>query len=141
MSRELPSRRRSEPPGPLPAAPGLVLKVRAALCTAMLLATLGMAMPAAADVYIWIDPKTGKKAMSNFLPSWLRDAQPGQKLPKYEIWRDGKKIDLATALGSPPPPPEPPARSTRSTPGQSGAAPLPPGAPGGPVEPPYNDDD
>ena len=97
----------------------------------------GAAMPVVADVYIWIDPKTGRKTMSNFLPSWLRDAQPSQRLPKYEIWRDGKKIDLATALGSPPPVPEAP---TRSTPGQPAIA-LPPGTPGAGVEAPYNDDE
>lgn len=109
-----------------------------------LVAALGMALPAAwpafADVYIWIDPRTGKKSMSNYLPTWLRDAQPGQKLPKYEIWRDGRQIDLATALGTPQPAPPVPLRSGAGQPG-AGQQPGAPGTPGGPVEPPYNDDD
>jgi hypothetical protein len=108
---------------------------------AAFLVALGVALPAMADVYIWIDPKTGKKAMSNFLPSWLRDAQPGQKLPKFEIWRDGRQIDLATALGTPPPPPEVPLRSGARQSGASQPVQGVPGTPGGPVEPPYNDDD
>ena len=138
MSLPLPSAQRSGSSGLPPVVRSRAMNLRVALCAATLLAMLGAALPAAADVYIWIDPKTGKKAMSNFLPSWLRDAQPGQKLPKYEIWRDGNKIDLATALGTPQPLPEVP---TRSATGQSGTVQLPPGTPGGPVEPPYNDDD
>ena len=59
------------------------------------------ALPAAADVFTWKDPQTGKTRMSNIAPPWLREPVPGQRVPKVEVIRDNKVIDPATAFANP----------------------------------------
>lgn len=61
-----------------------------------LLACLPLA--AAADMYTWRDPQTGRTRMSNSPPQWLRDGQPG---PRVEVIRGNQVIDPAKAFATP----------------------------------------
>ena len=69
---------------------------------ATLAVTLALtAAPAAADMYVWKDPQTGRTRMSNIPPPWLRDPQPGQRVPKVEVVRERKVIDVQAAFATP----------------------------------------
>lgn len=59
------------------------------------------ASPAAADVFVWKDPQTGKTRMSNIAPPWLREPVPGRRVPTVDVIRDRKVIDPATAFANP----------------------------------------
>ena len=89
--------------------------MRGALGLLALLAASLSAPPAAADVFIWKDPQTGKTRMSNIAPSWLREPVPGQRVPKVEVIRDRKVIDATTAFANPQRLPEP-APAIKATP-------------------------
>lgn len=60
-----------------------------------------MAAPAAADVFVWKDPATGRTRMSNIPPPFLREPPPNGRVPKVEVIRDRKVIDAATAFAKP----------------------------------------
>jgi hypothetical protein len=77
--------------------------------------SVGVGAPAIADVYMWKDPATGKTYMTNLPPPWLRDPQPGRRVPKVEVIREGKVLDPATAFAKPEPPPLPTRRRTGET--------------------------
>jgi hypothetical protein len=70
-----------------------------------------------ADVYIWRDPQTGARRMSNVPPPWVRDNTRG---PKVEILRDGKPISAEAASANPQAPAEPSARQRAA--GEAAAA-------------------
>lgn len=57
--------------------------------------------PAAADVFMWKDPATGKTRMTNIAPPWLREPKPGVRIPKVEVIRGGKVLDPAAAFATP----------------------------------------
>lgn len=61
--------------------------VKAALLAAML---LGIASPAAARMYQWVNPETGSVQLSGTPPSWYRSDQPG---PRVRVFSNGRLID------------------------------------------------
>jgi hypothetical protein len=81
---------------------------RTFLPAAAIAATLiAAAAPAAADMFVWKDPETGRTRMSNIPPPFLREPPPSGRAPKVEVIRDRKVIDAATAFSNPQPPATP----------------------------------
>lgn len=72
---------------------------------------------AAADMYTWKDPQTGRTRMSNSPPQWLREGLPG---PRVEVMRGNKLIDAATAFASP----QEPAQMSERQRAMAGASPA-----------------
>lgn len=103
-------------------------RLRGIGAVAMLAAGLLAAVPAAADVYIWKDPQTGKTRMSNIAPPWLREPVPGQRVPKVEVVRDNKVIDPRVALSTPQAP-APPANAAANAAAKGGV-----GIPAAPID-------
>lgn len=68
----------------------------ASIASALLLAALPLA--AAADMYSWKDPQSGRTRMSNSPPQWLREGLAG---PRVEVIRENKVIDVGTAFAKP----------------------------------------
>ncbi len=69
-----------------------------------------------ADIYMWTDPQTGQKRMSNLPPPWL-GAPPTRRAPRVEVMRGNRVIDPLTALTTPQSPlPAAPAGSAPAAP-------------------------
>jgi len=79
----------------------------AAAIAAALIAMITMAAPAAADMFVWKDPATGRTRMSNIPPPFLREPPTRGRAPKVEVIRDRKVIDASTAFANPQPPATP----------------------------------
>ncbi len=74
----------------------------------ILAAALALAVvPAAADVFVWKDPQTGRTRMSNIAPPWVREPQPGQRAPKVEVIRERTVIDVQASFATPQAPAKP----------------------------------
>lgn len=93
----------------------------AALCTVPFAG--GMAW---ADVYIWRDPQTGAKRMSNIPPLWVRENTRG---PRVEVLRDGKPISAQAASSNPQAPAEPSERQRAAGAAAAAASGRPQGKP------------
>jgi hypothetical protein len=48
------------------------------------------AIPAAADLYRWVDPETGSVKFSSYAPPWFGDAAKQKRAPKVEVIPAGK---------------------------------------------------
>jgi uncharacterized iron-regulated membrane protein len=90
-----------------------------------------------ADVYIWRDPQTGARRMSNAPPPWIRDNTRG---PKVEILRDGKPISAEAASANPQAPTEPSARQRAAGAAAAAASGRPQGKPDQPVQAPSREE-
>jgi len=97
----------------------------AALCPGLFAG--GMAR---ADVYIWRDPQTGAKRMSNIAPPWVRANTRG---PRVEVLRDGKPISTQAATANPQAPAEPSERQRAVGAAAAAASGRPQGKPDQPV--------
>ena len=62
---------------------------------------------ALADVFMWRDPQTGAKRMSNIPPRWVVERTRG---PAVQVIRGNTVIDLNSSLSNPLPAAEPSAR-------------------------------
>lgn len=97
--------------------------------------------PAWADMYMWRDPQTGAKRMSNIPPRWVVEQTRG---PRVQVIRGNTVIDLNTSLSNPLPAAEPSARQRAM--GEAAAAASsrpkeqPPAAPETPPASPPEDD-
>lgn len=90
-----------------------------------------------ADVYIWRDPQTGARRMSNVPPPWVRDNTRG---PKVEILRDGKPISAQAAAANPQAPAEPSERQRAMGVAAAAASGRPQGKPDQPVQAPSREE-
>ncbi len=113
-------------------AAGRLLLVLSVLCCGGLGA--GMAW---ADVYIWRDPQTGAKRMSNVPPPWVRDNTRG---PRVEILRDGKPISAEAAAANLRAPAEPSERQRAVGAAAAAASGRPQGKPDQPVQAPLREE-
>ena len=50
-----------------------------------MLAILGWANPAAADLYRWVDPETGSVKFSSYPPPWYGDEAKQRRAPTVEV--------------------------------------------------------
>jgi len=71
------------------------------LAAAIAAALITAAAPAAADMFVWKDPETGRTRMSNIPPPFLREPPARGRVPKVDVIRDRKVIDAATAFANP----------------------------------------
>ena len=52
---------------------------------AMMIAMFAWAVPAAADLYRWVDPDTGSVKFSSYPPPWYGDEAKERRAPKVEV--------------------------------------------------------
>ena len=106
--------------------------MHAALACAVFFALMVWGASARADVFTWKDPQTGRTRMSNIPPPWLRDPQPGQRVPKVQVIRENKVIEPAAAFAAPQLPATPSQQQMRAA--NPAAAATPPDVPRSPVQ-------
>ena len=69
-----------------------------------LLAMLGWAGAAAADLYRWVDPESGSVKFSNTPPPWYGDAAKERRAPKVELIPSRRNDTATPATGDKPDP-------------------------------------
>ena len=70
----------------------------------LLLAMLGWAGAAAADLYRWVDPESGSVKLSSYPPPWYGDPAKERRAPKVELIPSRRNATATPATGDKPDP-------------------------------------
>jgi signal transduction histidine kinase len=66
-----------------------------------LIVAAAVALPVAAQMYMWKDPETGQTKMSNVKPPWYGSNQPGVRGPRTQVFLNGNLVDDTEGQANP----------------------------------------